>query len=204
MTNAKISPRDGWQIFSAIRLHFDGRFDCFKYNFQVGGRGNAAFEARPDRYFYEKFVKKYPTKVEACWYSCANVLDGKKWIGDTTDDALINLNKRLEALTYTFKQELELLAEDLAQFDKCLMNFEQNGEPPKALDLYANGTISLETITILQILTNFVTHATPKIKDPLNQWSDYQLMIEKYAPFLKTRIDRDKYRDIILKRYGLK
>jgi len=200
MTSERINPIQAWQAAISIKRHFAGHFDAFKYKFRMPNLRQAAFEVRRDRYFYEKASRKYPTHAEYCWFITANILAGVEWIGDMSEENLTKLQSRLESLKYIVHSDLKKIVQIFPRFDELLIDTEQNGNPPRILQLYAQGEITLETITIINMVTDdFLSHVMPSVDDPLELWNGHALRVIKYQPFVRSLgIDLKVYSNLIL------
>jgi hypothetical protein len=89
-----------------------------------------------------------------------------------------------------FKNELEEISD--VKFDKLL---EIEDTYPRIIQLHLEGTVSLETVCIVNRLTGFIEKANSRISETI-LWPDLYNKITKYQPFLK--FDDSKMRKIIL------
>jgi T4 gene Gp59 loader of gp41 DNA helicase len=189
-TNHKMSAFECYKEYLALKNHFTRpSYDYFKYN----GKSTASvksFETRSDKLFFAK-VAKHPDCQN---FLLANLLvNDKAWIRDIaySEEAqrtYTEWQKRQQSLTYNFQQEIKHL--DL-EFDS---NFKCDGHP-KALKLYLQKQLSLETLTILCDLTGCIKYWNRSMEyDPV--WSEVGTKIDKYRPFLK--YDKEKLKKILL------
>jgi hypothetical protein len=77
-------------------------------------------------------------------------------------------------------------------------NFEElfdckTGNHPEILKKYLQKGITLETITILDMILEYVKNFDKKLTDPI--WNFVSLRIRKYRPFLN--IDVEKYKNVL-------
>ena len=79
----RMDPFETYTNYLALKLHFEqDRYDYFRYN----GKTNASIEAfhrRKDRFKFSRLSNKL-TDPEITEYFVANIVRGKKWIGDFT------------------------------------------------------------------------------------------------------------------------
>ena len=94
--------------------------------------------------------------------------------------------KRQQSLTYLFKEQSnELLSEnDLESLFDCSRGH------PKILKKFLGGNISLETLTIYEIIFHFSKNFDKKLNDPV--WESVNLKIKKYTPFLNINVFNHK------------
>lgn len=183
---------EAYQLFLALHQHFyQKNYDYFKYNGKVKSTYDS-FLKRKDKYFFHKLSKKENVKL----YILSNILyhNDKIWITDMLDEKnemiFKNWTKKFNSLTYHFKEDLNKLDD----------NFNDNfsvidGQHPKLLKLYFQNEISLETITIIDILLGFSIHWNKHINDTI-VWPKINQKMMKYKPFLN--IDTVKYKKIIV------
>ena len=101
--------------------------------------------------------------------------------------------KRLQSLTYVFKEDLKKLASPL---DK---NIEvTDGKLPVLIKEYIRSNVTLETVTILCDICQCYRYWNKRLTDdPI--WSEHSLRILKYRPFLK--YDKEKFRNIVVEHF---
>ena len=71
-------------------------------------------------------------------------------------------------------------------------------QAPKVIEMWMHGDITLETLVILNAITNFVEIEGKKITETL-LWPEVSRKILKYSPFVK--FEMDKYKIIIQKTF---
>lgn len=178
-----------FQIFNALKQHFNSSYDYFKYNGKIKNsveRFNKLTE--PQRYPYKK-ISEHNNPFNLILSHLLH--DPKVWIGNIKDgDIYKNWAKKQEALTYNFKNDLEKI--DLEDF------FVIDGNHPKLLIKVLGEVISLETLIILNTISEFFEDWTKAIKDDI-VWPSIKNKALKYAPFIK--IDREKFRGILIKHF---
>jgi len=185
-----------YKTYLAFKSHFTKKtYDYHKYC----GRSRASKESyykRKDIYWFQRISRqKKDEEIKA--YFVANFVDcsdpERLWIGDIIregEDVYNEWLKKTQSLSYLFKSETE-----------CFMNkknFEslfdcKTGNHPEILKKYLQKSITIETITILDILLNFVKDFDKKLTDPI--WNYVSLRIFKYKSFLN--IDVSKYKTIL-------
>ncbi len=185
-----------YQYSMAIKMHFTGAYDAVKYRYKTRV-SQKSYWGRPDKYQLTKIGAKFNNENDIVQYFVAHNLNGTKWVGDMIRDEDVYKDhiKRLESLTYNFKNEIAELSD--YTLDGLISQYKSNY--PKIIDKYLEGDVSLETITILNALTGFADNANKNITETI-LWPDLYMKITKYQPFLK--FDKDKFTRIILSNWG--
>lgn len=196
MTSKLYSTKDAYDIYVyylALKRHFTSNYDYFKYNGKV--KANLmSFENRKDKFFFYKLSKK----SEAKDLILANmIVDPSMWIGDMLEDPAyqnyIAWAKRIQALTYNFKLELNYLNE---KFDSNIVV--DRGHHPTLLTLYIQKQISPETLVILDDLTKCFIYWDKKIHEKL-MFPHINTFVQNYKPFLN--YDKDKMKKIVVDKF---
>jgi hypothetical protein len=103
---------DGFAAYcfsNAINMHFNSpSYDAVKYNFKTRVT-QKSYWGRPDKYQLTKIGKRFKHKEDIIKYFVAHQLAGNKWVGDMIrdEDTYTEFLKRIDSLTYNFKNELE-------------------------------------------------------------------------------------------------
>jgi len=185
-----------YKTYLAFKNHFTKEtYDYHKYC----GRSRASkdsFYKRTDRYFFERLSRqKNDEEIKA--YFVANFVEcsdpERLWIGDIIregEDVYKEWLKKSQSLSYLFKTEAEVFIHK--------KNFEElfdckTGNHPEILKKYLQKGITLETITILDMILEYVKNFDKKLTDPI--WNFVSLRIRKYRPFLN--IDVEKYKNVL-------
>lgn len=183
-----------YKMYLALKAHFQtekydviesrGRIVASHKNFLGSGKSH---ELR-------RLTKMYKDN-EICDFMVANFTAGDRWGGVFDADAsrqYQNWKRRVESLRYTFKQDLERLAE-LAADSNCDIMEADAGQHPVLLRAYFGQRITLETLVILDVLLDFRATYDEKMKHTL-MWPETSRLIKKYRPFLK--FDKEVFRAI--------
>lgn len=174
--------------YLALKSHFTNpKYDYFKYNKKVRA-SLTSFNRRKDKYFFEKSSRKYADK-EIVDFLVSNFVAtnniGGIWIGEIISSGERTYRewmKRQQSLTYLFKEQSEELLSEIKLEDafSCL-----KGHPP-VLKKFLGGKISIETLTIYDIIFQFANAFDTKLSDPV--WETVSLKIKKYKPFLNINV----------------
>ena len=190
---------DTYRTYLALNQHFTRKsYDYFKYNGKVKV-SETTFLGRKDRYFFEKASRKFK-KEEFIEFLLANYTSGTEhWIGNLMSGAnLIEMKKwkkRIDSLTYTFKEDIIGIVDQDETLDSALKM--QEGRHPLLYRLYLRKKVSLETLVILDDLVGY-SKLWKKYNDMM--MNDLLFLMEKYRPFFHQaiQIDKGKYRKIVL------
>lgn len=186
---------EAYKIYTAVKNHFVlDSYDYFKYNKKIN-LSYDSFLKRRDKIFFAKLGKRKEDYLED--FLVANFLhDPKIWIGELLSEEsearYKDWKRKQESLTYVFKNEVEFM--DGWDSNQLNMWFDVDLEShPRIIRMYLRKEISLETLTILNSILNFIKRYDAQIKDPI--YKEVSKLCRKYQPFLK--YDRSKARSIL-------
>jgi hypothetical protein len=187
-----------YRYYLALKLHFNSeKFNVFENRGNVKG-SREAFNARNDRYIFEKLARKFVNDREIIQFFVANFAYGNEsaiYAGQEADDNLAEWNRRKQSITKIFIDDLASLL-TYVEINKLptssIFDFNFN-EYPAALKLFLGGKISIETLVIINELDHIVEHW---LDNPTVQhiWSNELLRIKKLIGFVK--YDKEKLRKI--------
>lgn len=183
LQDTRVSGFETWSIYMAIKLHFgEGTYDAFKFNFKGPRLKESTFQARRDRYFFEKLARRYVKKKIVIEYFLANILAGQDWVGNMTDEAYVVWTAKMQRLQYVFKEEMSTCASRVENFDSLLQPC--GGQVP-LYALHMSGQVSLETLCILDILCNYSPRVVKTVPDPMGLIASLTHRINNYKPFIR-------------------
>ena len=178
-----------YRYYLAIKLHFTSeKFNVFENRGNVKG-SREAFNARNDRYIFEKLARKFNSDREIIQFFAANFAYGNEsaiYAGQEADDNLLEWNKRKQSISRIFIDDLASLL-TYVEINKLptssIFDF-KNNEYPASLKLFLGGKISIETLVIVNELDHVVEHW---ISNPTVQhiWGAELLRIKKLTGFVK-------------------
>ena len=188
----KVTPFETYQHYLSLKNHFTNpKYDFFTYGAKTRA-SMASFNKTKDKYWFEKTSRKYSNK-EIVNFLVSNFVSTDNpqnlWIGEIINSGerkYADWTKRQQSLTYLFKEQSnELLSEnDLESIFDCSKGH------PKILKKFLGGNISLETLTIYEIIFHFSKNFDKKLNDPV--WESVNLKIKKYTPFLNINVFNHK------------
>lgn len=190
------SPYEAYQLYVAIKNHFQTTYDYFRYNGKVKVQFTA-FEVRKDKYFFAKMQKH----ADPLGLLLAHFVDDPSaWIGDivsfdTSQELYLKWKKRQSSISYTYQEDLKKLSQDLD--DSLRVEY---GQHPKLLKLLLGTTIYPETVILLNSQINFFPYWEKEIVDPAI-WPVQLTKLQKYKPFVQ--YDKQKIKKITVDYFGI-
>ena len=188
-------PFDAYRCYLSLKNHFTkDHYDYHKYR----GKTRAtvqAFYKRKDRFWFEKFARsKNDKEVEEFFVSnfIYSTDPATMWIGEMIkegDGRYTEWKKKVQSLTYIFKEETESVFENKKVDDM----FDCSKGHPPILKSYLGGDISLESMVIYDRILGYGKDFDKRLKDPV--WETVSRKIKKYSPFLN--IDVSRYKKIL-------
>ena len=168
---------DVYLMYCALKAHFGkGDYDFVKY----GGKSSATKESfwkRTDRLFFVKTQRKYKKKEVIQDYLVSNFIQNTKgWLGDFNDDNYLNWKKRTQSMSYNFKEELEKIG-------KVNLLGIKRGQHPRLLKEYLGKRVSIETLVILDDISNFTKIWNKKLENDV-VWPKVKKLMFDYKKFL--------------------
>lgn len=187
-----------YRYYLALKLHFTSeKFNVFENRGNVKG-SREAFEARNDRYIFEKLARKFGNDRDIIQFFVSNFAYGNEsaiYAGQEADDNLAEWNRRKQSITKIFIDDLASLL-TYVEINKLptssIFDFNFN-EYPAALKLFLGGKISIETLVIVNELDHIVEHWLDN-SSVQHIWSNELLRIKKLIGFVK--YDKEKLRKI--------
>ena len=76
---------EAFTLHNAINLHFNGAYDCFKYNFKTNVTEKTYWK-RPDKFQLTKIGKRFNSRDDIVLYFAAHQVAGNKYSGDMIRD----------------------------------------------------------------------------------------------------------------------
>ena len=178
-----------YRYYLAIKLHFTtDRFNVFQNRGSVRGT-REAFNARNDRYIFEKLASKRQDDKEIIQFFVANFAYGNDqaiYAGQEAEDNYLQWQKRKQSMTKIFVDNLATLITHI-ELNKlkptAIFQFTEN-EYPVALKLFVGGKIAIETLNIIDDMTgmldDWVIHPSVRYI-----WEDEMRRIKKLTGFVK-------------------
>jgi hypothetical protein len=197
LQDTRVSGFEAWSIYMAIKLHFsEGNYDAFKFNFKGPRLKESTFQARRDRYFFEKLARRYVKKKTVIEFFLANILIGQDWVGNMSDEAYVVWTAKMQRLQYAFKEEMSTCARCVENFDEL---FKPRGGQVPLYALHMSGQVSLETLCIVDILCNYSSRVNKTMSDPLGLIASLTHKINSYKPFMRNLpLQQKAFQEIVI------
>ena len=185
-------------MWNSLKLHFTSdSYDYFKYN----GKTNVSkqsFSTRKDKYQFYKLSRKYSLDELKNYYVANFLVDNNHWVGDLLtpqgEEVYRKWQKINQALTYTFENDIIYLLDKYGIKGEEIFRVDR-GSHPKLLEEVMRGTVTIETLILLNNNTNFIDdHWKPRIADDII-WPQWEIKIKKYTPFL--HYDKEKIKQVL-------
>ena len=182
-----------FRYYIALKLHFTkDKFNVFENKGHIKG-SYSAFEARNDKYLFEKLARKFPKDQDIIQFIVANLSIGNDNIiygMEEAEENFIQWQKRKQSITHTFLNDINTIQLEseknnynLDQIINCTLN-----QFPYIIKLYLGKLICMESIVILNDFIPMI--AKWKQEPSLILLENDILRIEKLKGFVK--YNRDK------------
>ena len=177
-----MTPFEAFQTYQAVRLHFHGNFDYFKYNGKTSLTEDA-FNIRKDKYAYHKAIREIDNNNMHYYFAVNFLMRDKTYIKNMFDfeaqDNFINWSDRQSKRSSLFEQDLGFATKQKPYKELIVC---ENHNYPRLFVMYMQKDIRLETLYILDHYLGIFD-----IWDrELNQdfiWQKEYLRIKKFATF---------------------
>lgn len=178
-----------YRYYLAIKLHFTtDKFDVFQNRGNVKGT-REAFNARNDRYIFEKLAQKHPDDKEIIQFFVSNFAYGNDtaiYAGQEAEDNFMQWNKRKQSITKIFVDDLATLLTHIETNrlkHSAIFEFTEN-EYPVALKMFVGGKIAIETLRIIDDFTDILEKWNQNLSVRYI-WDNEMRRIKKLTGFVK-------------------
>jgi hypothetical protein len=178
----------------AVKLHFTkDDFDVFKNRGNIKGT-REAFNARNDRYAFEKLARKYPVDKDLIQFYVSNFAYGNEsavYASEEADTYLLEWNKRKQSITKVFSDDCNKILMDAYKnkHKESSIFYLTNKSYSSILKLFLGGQISLETVRILDDLNPMIDNWKENTSMLLLLENEIR-RIEKSKGFVKYDVDK--------------
>lgn len=187
---------EAYKMYIALKNHFNSStYDYFKYNGKTRA-STRAFEKRNDKHFFNILAKHKHCQQ----FIVANIVEDNPnvWASQLANEQQAEDNfrrwrRRIESLTYTFKNDLDHLLPDYNENFKVV-----DGQHPPLLKLVVQKQISIETLIILNDICSFYKYWSRNITDTV-VWPQIKTLSKKYKPFVP--FDPNNMKKIVVERF---
>lgn len=183
-----------YKYYIAIKLHFTkDNFDVFKNRGNVKGTRDA-FNARNDRYMFDKLARKYPVDKDIIQYYVANFAYGNDaaiYSFEEAESNLLEWNRRKQSITKIFADDCNKILMDACKNkykEESIFNLTNKGYS-SILKLFLGKQISLESLRIIDDLYP-VIDSWKQNSSMVLLWENEIRRIEKSKGFVKYDCDK--------------
>lgn len=183
-----------YEKFVAVKTYFIGKYNFFKYKGKLSSKIYTNFQKKKEYQSCITLQKRFPELEEIEKLFVISFWNEKKiWLGSYSMKKYYEYKKYIESNGYIFEEELKKATKDKKL--KYLLRSE-NKSLPELYIMYSMGIVSIYTLLIINMLTDFLDKP---IEDFLFE-ENYQ-KIRKFQQFLVywNDIDLEMYKEIILK-----
>lgn len=187
---------EAYGMFLAMKAHFTrDSYDYFRFNGKVR-TNHDKFMKRHDRFAFHRLSKK----DDAQNLILASLIKNEDlWITDILDSTgeknYKEWKKTQDTLSYTFKEDMTKLANLEIKFDDLVKV--TDGQYPRLLKEYQIGTISLESLMILNDITSVFKYWNKHISDDLI-WPSLFTKMKKYRTFLSLQSKHEYFKSVVI------
>jgi len=178
-----------YRYYLAIKLHFTtDKFDVFQNRGNVKGT-REAFNARNDRYIFEKLAQKHSDDKEIIQFFVSNFAYGNDtaiYAGQEAEDNFMQWNKRKQSITKIFVDDLATLLTHIETNrlkHSAIFEFTED-EYPVALKMFVGGKIAIETLRIIDDFSGIIEKWNQNLSVKYI-WDNEMRRIKKLTGFVK-------------------
>lgn len=195
-----ISPERTKQIFLALRLHFETDYDFHKYR----GKINAKLKDN-EKYAAERISLRFKDEETVIDFFVANMCD--IFLKEDRITTFLPAYAKKEKLRIYedwanfFKSYSYVLSNEWLELDSSLLEMIKIGETkshPKIFVLFMDGKVSFNLFSAIACLDTRIITKWKECDDEF-LFGKYLKLLEKYLPFIKDRLPKEKLLTIFTK-----
>ena len=197
---------DAYQMYLAIKMHFQGNYDYHKYNGKINASQDK-FQTRNDKYFFQKLAKLYKEEELEMLLVSNFIRSGNVWVGKLFEDEARNnyleTRGRHERIKYVFTEDVGQLKLylDVANKPFAELFAVRNGQHPLLLQMLLKHKITLESFIIIAETMQMFDKWNTEIQDTV-VWPDIYKKCMKYRPFLTVvDINKQVFKKILIEKF---
>lgn len=172
-------------LYTALKLHFNSSYDFIKYNGKTKSLVNAFEKLGAGKFIFQKLAKYRDLQGFLISNFLVDDYHYSQLKTQECENNFLQWQKRIQSLTYLYKEDLKKLDEIFEDNFKARENLY-----PKVISLYIQKKISLETLIILLDITKSSLYFKQILQDDV-VWQKIEMKISKYIPFFE--YDRNKF-----------
>ena len=169
-----INPVKFFAIYTAIDLHFKGKYDYFKYG--PTKVSEASFEKRKDKVWFEKMAKKCADDEMAVGICVSNFISGAKYIINFKLEIYHKWVAYRDAANYKFKEQMN-------KYKSGLQNKSENAQEI-LIGMYLSKELTLEFLILLNVYlgNDYLFNKLDGADNFL--WQGIKKQVLAYVPFI--------------------
>lgn len=173
-------------LYYAIKTHYTSSYNAVTYNYHI----NIKQIPQNQYYVFERLAQKHKRELKY-FYVCTLFENPKVWVGDLlssdADDIFIKWKKRMQSLSYCFKNEMHelLIYNNLKELVNSKKSF------PILLRKVLQEKISVDTLLILDSMLKLFDQWDKTIGDDII-WVENRERYVKYRCFMNYDIEKMK------------
>lgn len=172
-----------YQLYNAIRLHFNSDFNAVKYNFK--SRANVgSFEMKKERYFFEKLARTYPNQNDLIAFYTSNFLKENTWCTEMKDHVYKDWQGRLQSISYLFSEDCKTILDQAENHDWEFTDLFKTRNT-FLYDLYHSDIIEIETLCLFEMMLQKRWMQLHSSQDPLGVYENLTHRVYKYRLLLE-------------------
>lgn len=188
-SNIKVDGKSVYQLYLMLKHQMNGKYDVIKTGWRIKV-GDAAYNKRRDKYFFEKLSSKYSLK-ELCYIFISNLVANQNaWIGEISDaDALVFYREyigKLQRMSTIFVDDVKNIYYFARKKDIPLGKiFEWNtsGNSSYIFKLLQTNIIGFETFLLLDSFLGIINKHNEAANKEL-VWSSFETKLQGYKKLL--------------------
>lgn len=183
----KIDGISVYKLYLMVKQHFNGRYDCVKYNWNMNV-STKAYEKRNDKYFFARLSEKY-TLGELYQIFVANMLaNPDAWVGEISGADAIQFYRqhqgKLERAAYIYKEDIENMVDFCRAKGRQFKDlFDCSNGQPFIFKMIQQEIISYETFLLIDAAGRFIHKFDAAMDDDI-VWIEYRKRINGYKLLL--------------------
>jgi len=172
-----------YQLYNAIRLHFNSDFNAVKYNFK--SRANVgSFEMKKERYFFEKLARTYPNQNDLIAFYTSNFLKENTWCTEMKAHVYKDWQGRLQSVSYLFSEDCKTILDQAENHDWEFTDLFKTRNT-FLYDLYHSDIIEIETLCLFEMMLQKRWMQLHSSQDPLGVYENLTHRVYKYRLLLE-------------------
>lgn len=195
-----------YQQYIALKAHFGGNYDYFKYNGKIKSANETAYAKRNDKHFFELVGRKVEHDDVIPFLVANFIKDDDIWVGKLIEnyeearETFVEWKKKLSSLYVMFQEDINNIVAflDEKSLDKNELFRYTTHSHPLIFRFLIEKMIEPETFILLDDALNFVSVLDKHYKNDII-WTMHINKINKFRRFII--YDKSKVSNIIVSKF---